>query len=119
MIGLALVALFVAVLFPTLCYELLSACPCPRCEKNLARPRGQNIRYCPYCGADLAVEIYPKSHELTEFLERISGQGELEIKNTDVQLTPGEQKAKTDIRLPPGKEEETAKVMKQMERGQQ
>jgi ribosomal protein L37AE/L43A len=106
-IGLAGFVLIGAGLFIIL-YVLLSACPCPRCEKNLAHLTGQNIRYCPFCGADLAVEIYPKSQELKEFLERISGQGELEIKNTGTQLLPREQKANPDIQLPSGNEEKGA-----------
>lgn len=104
-IGLALFVLVGAVYSLTVFYGLLPACPCPRCEKKLAHLRGQNIRYCPYCGVDLAVEIYPKSHELTEFLKQVSGQPGSEIKNTDIQFPSEKERANTDIQLPPGKAE--------------
>jgi hypothetical protein len=59
---------------------------------------------------DLAVEIYPESNRLTRFLESISGQGELEIKNTGIQLPPGKQGGNSNIQPSPGKTEEgTAK----------
>lgn len=107
-IGIACVVLFGAVCLLTLHYARSLSLRCPRCEKDLAHLAGQNIRYCPFCGVDLAVEIYPKSHELTEFLERISGHGGPENKNTDIQLPPGRQEANTDVQLPPGKEEKGA-----------
>lgn len=84
---------------------LSSTCPCPRCQENLAHLTGQNVRYCPCCGADLAVEIYPKSNELTEFLNKLSGQPGVEITSTDIQIPPGKPAANTDIQIPPGKVE--------------
>jgi ribosomal protein L37AE/L43A len=107
-VSLAFFVLVGAVYSLTLFYGLLSACPCPRCEKNLAHLRGQNIRYCPYCGVDLAVEIYPKSQEVTEVLKKVSGQPGSEIKNTNIQLSPEQQRASTDIQLLPGKAEKGA-----------
>lgn len=88
----------------------LSACPCPRCEKNLPHLTGRNIRYCPFCGVDLAIEIYPESHEVKKLLASISGQSEPEIEAMNVQLPPGKERANTDIQLPFGKEDKgTAK----------
>jgi|SRR5579884_2860921 len=104
-IGIACFVFFGAVLLFTMLYAHLPSLRCPRCEKNLAHQTGQNIRYCPYCGVDLAVEIYPKSQEVTEFLKKVSGQPGVEIKNTDIQLPPRNRKGNTDIQLPLGNEE--------------
>src|SRR5262249_3032435 len=67
-VSIACFVLFGAVLLLllTILYAHSLSLRCPRCEKDLRPLLDQNIRYCPFCGADLAVEIYPKSHELTE-----------------------------------------------------
>lgn len=96
-IGIACFVLFGAVLLLTIRYAQSLFLRCPRCEKNLAHLTGQNIRYCPFCGADLAVEIYPQRHELTEFLKKVSGKPGLEITNTDIQRPPGKQRENTSI----------------------
>ncbi len=90
----------------TLVYGRSYAFPCPRCEKNIDLPaiRG-NVRYCPFCGIDLDIEIDPETHEPKQFLNKEWRQRELEIKNTDIQLPPGNQKANTGIQLPHGKAE--------------
>lgn len=102
-IGIAV--LFVAIELLFVLYVWSLSLRCPRCEKDLLPLIRQNIRYCPFCAADLAVEVYPKRQEVTEFLKRISGQDGSEIKNTDIQLPPRKQMGNADIQLPPGKEE--------------
>jgi hypothetical protein len=61
----------------------------------------RDIRYYPFRGVDLDIEIDRKSHEPTEFLKKEWGQRE--SKNTDIQLPSGVRKADTDLQLPPGK----------------
>jgi hypothetical protein len=87
------------IVIPIVREETVAKC-CPRCVANLGQ-FNQNIRYCPFCGVDLNVEINRKSHEPTEFLKKEWKQRE--IKNTDIQLPSGIRKVDTDLQLPPGK----------------
>lgn len=98
--------LFLVVGMITIVYGRTYAFPCPRCQKNINLNQiGRNVRYCPFCGLDLDVEIDPDSDEPTGFLKEEWRQQGLEIKKTAIQLSPGMQKGNTAIQLPPGKEE--------------
>lgn len=105
-----------AVFLITLMFAQSFAFHCPLCDKNLGQfamqsnfsGTHQSIRYCPFCGVSLDVEIDPESHKPMELLKEKWEQRALEIKNMDIQLPPGEQKANTDIQLPPGKEDNGA-----------
>jgi hypothetical protein len=101
---------FFAVFVITIIFAQSSAFHCPLCDKNLNQlvMQGnfmgidQNIRYCPFCGVGLDVEIDPESHKPMELLKEKWEQRGLENKNKDIQVPPAEQKANTDIQLPPG-----------------
>jgi hypothetical protein len=112
-IGYFWIAYFAFVVITTILYRRSFTFRCPRCDKDLIQfamqgnsaGTDQNIRFCPFCGLDLDEKIDPESRGPTEVLERESGQGGFEIKNTNIQLSPDKQKASTNIQLPPGKED--------------
>lgn len=104
-IVIALISFFTLALYIVL-YERSYAFPCPRCAKNIdLKAIGKNVRYCPFCGMDLDVEIDPESDEPTGLLKEEWNQQGFEIKKTAIQLSPAMQKGNTAIQLPAGKEE--------------